>query len=81
MAQPEPKDKVTLESVFKLIEQLAPDEQQQLGQTLNKLQALRDAVDVGIKQLDQGLGIPDQDNSVSKSSRRFRGNWRLHRQR
>jgi phage-related protein len=58
MAQPEPKDKVTLESVFKLIEQLAPDEQQQLGQTLNKLQALRDAVDVGIKQLDQGLGIP-----------------------
>jgi hypothetical protein len=32
MAQPDPKDKVTLESVLKLVEQLSPEEQSKLRQ-------------------------------------------------
>lgn len=61
MAQPDQNAKVTLESVLKLVEQLDPTDQEQLGQTLNRLQALRQSVDVGVHQPDN-----DQDISVDK---------------
>lgn len=61
MAQRKPDESITLTQVLKLVDQLTPDEQRQLGQTLSKLEELRVAVDIGIKQLDQGLGIPAEE--------------------
>ncbi len=56
MAQP--KKKPSLNQVLKLVDQLSSDEQRQLGEAFNKLQELRTAVDAGVEQLEQGLGIP-----------------------
>jgi len=57
----QPKKKTSLDQVLKLVDQLSPDEQQQLGETLHELAVLRKAVDAGIDQLDRGLGIPAEE--------------------
>lgn len=60
MAQRKPEEQVTLNQVLKLVDQLSPDEQQELCDTLTKLQRLREDLKVGVQELERGEGIPGE---------------------
>jgi hypothetical protein len=60
MAQRKPEDNVTLDQVLKLVYQLTPDDQQDLCDELSKLQELRQALKVGVEQLERGEGVPGE---------------------
>lgn len=47
-----------LDQVLKLVDELSPEDQDKLSETLRELTEMRLAVDEGIKQLDKGSGIP-----------------------
>ncbi|MGH9547923.1 MAG: hypothetical protein ACRD3W_01060 [Terriglobales bacterium] len=57
MAKPKPEDKTTLDQVLKLVDQLTPEEQEQLVEEV-KLQWLRRALEEGEESLKQHGGIP-----------------------
>jgi hypothetical protein len=53
MAQPKPEDRSKLDQVLKLVDQLSPEQQEQLVEQM-KLQWLRREVQKGIDQADRG---------------------------
>lgn len=57
MAQPKPEDKTTLDQVLKLVDQLTPEEQEQLVEEV-KLQWLRRELGKAEESLERGEGIP-----------------------
>jgi predicted transcriptional regulator len=53
MAQPKPEDRTTLDQVLKLVDQLSPEQQEELIDKV-KLQWLQQEVQKGIDQADRG---------------------------
>lgn len=53
MAQPKPDERTTLDQVLKLVDQLSPEEQEQLIEGM-KLRWLQQEVQKGIDQADRG---------------------------
>lgn len=69
MAQRKPEDKVTLDQVLKLADQLTPEEQEKLLDQL-KLEQLRRDIQIGIDQADRGELLSEEEVERRLDARR-----------
>jgi len=72
MAQRRPEEQTTFDQVLKLVENLAPDAQEQLVEEM-KLQWLRRSLDEGEKDLEEGRTV-----SLDQLDKRLDAKRRLH---
>jgi hypothetical protein len=50
----QPKEKPTVEQVLKLVEELTPEEREQVLDEMNKYQELRRNIQIGLEQAERG---------------------------